>query len=599
MEKPYSQNDKDKLYKVFQLFDNDNSGDIDVKEFQELAFESGVILTDEQAKEAVKNVDKDQDGKIQFNEFYDWWRSASSNKSSLDPRGLDLLKIKLRSQKYLRTVSRAMDKAQQHFGSNEHLANINFILKVGAFKETKSGLKLEFVNGESLYKDLSYEFEQTGPVLSIGFVVNNDADNEALNEINNALTPIVEAIMPSISVGKSSKFKVVNEDGRRVFRGCLEFINHPLVDLVETLIPLEKFLFAIDLDQSPEEVSNDLIRGRIELDIDIAKQVLENPAVSEIAAEISKPLKSALEMATKFNRLKFELDVGDLGERTLELLKLPKDTPISNVRSWSSLKFFATQLLSAATDTQQIPQEALDLYFGVRSQLESLKDIKIVAPHKSFVLSFNNFTVDGLLPSQIDMGIDLPENEPTHEGFKLLKLQLDKFDGGQVESQSEGYYLAERVVQNNFRVYCTTKEKNANLLLKYDQSVLITHIIVKTPPSIYTAPLKSGLVWITDTEPTFASIEKFNDTNSYDVSKSSSPNDPVLFFEFSTSKENYGEFKLSKPRKGKYVLVKLLRSHFPNRNIDVEFIGAVAYTGGDNVPEVSDIGPKLNVSKFL
>jgi Ca2+-binding EF-hand superfamily protein len=47
---------------LFKKYDTDGSGDIDAKEFQILAFDLGLVLTDDEAKTFVKELDTDGNG---------------------------------------------------------------------------------------------------------------------------------------------------------------------------------------------------------------------------------------------------------------------------------------------------------------------------------------------------------------------------------------------------------------------------------------------------------------------------------------------------------------------------------------------------------
>jgi hypothetical protein len=64
----------DKVTRMFREFDLDGSGDIDWKEFQDLAFACGDTLTDEQAKAVVLSLDSDGDGTIGVDEFRVWFK---------------------------------------------------------------------------------------------------------------------------------------------------------------------------------------------------------------------------------------------------------------------------------------------------------------------------------------------------------------------------------------------------------------------------------------------------------------------------------------------------------------------------------------------
>jgi Ca2+-binding EF-hand superfamily protein len=64
---------KDNIRQVFDLFDADGSGGIDSKEFHELLYSTGELLTDEQVEQCLAVLDKDHNGSISFEEFFVWW----------------------------------------------------------------------------------------------------------------------------------------------------------------------------------------------------------------------------------------------------------------------------------------------------------------------------------------------------------------------------------------------------------------------------------------------------------------------------------------------------------------------------------------------
>jgi len=74
--------DISKLVKnVFEHFDHDKSGFIDLKELTEVAKELGVLLPPAEAEVLYKELDDNKDGKISLEEFTLWWRSGRQGKS--------------------------------------------------------------------------------------------------------------------------------------------------------------------------------------------------------------------------------------------------------------------------------------------------------------------------------------------------------------------------------------------------------------------------------------------------------------------------------------------------------------------------------------
>lgn len=67
-----------RVKKIFDVFDTDGSGDIDAEEFQNLAYKLGETLTKEEIIEYIKQIDINGNGRVDFDEFFNWW-------SSIDP----------------------------------------------------------------------------------------------------------------------------------------------------------------------------------------------------------------------------------------------------------------------------------------------------------------------------------------------------------------------------------------------------------------------------------------------------------------------------------------------------------------------------------
>jgi centrin-3 len=59
----------EEIYKAFQLFDDDQSGKISVKNLRRVARELGENLSDEELQAMIDEFDKDEDGEICLEEF--------------------------------------------------------------------------------------------------------------------------------------------------------------------------------------------------------------------------------------------------------------------------------------------------------------------------------------------------------------------------------------------------------------------------------------------------------------------------------------------------------------------------------------------------
>ena len=60
---------EDQIQKAWEVFDNDNSGQIDAAELNEVMMKLGLRPTEEELKDIICEIDKDKDGTIDYSEF--------------------------------------------------------------------------------------------------------------------------------------------------------------------------------------------------------------------------------------------------------------------------------------------------------------------------------------------------------------------------------------------------------------------------------------------------------------------------------------------------------------------------------------------------
>jgi Ca2+-binding EF-hand superfamily protein len=90
---------------AFDMFDADQSGSIDAREFQSLCFEIGEVLNKRQVAAAVQAIDRDGSGAIEFDEFAMWWVTSdhgSGESGSLSASKMARLKAALARRRWRR-----------------------------------------------------------------------------------------------------------------------------------------------------------------------------------------------------------------------------------------------------------------------------------------------------------------------------------------------------------------------------------------------------------------------------------------------------------------------------------------------------------------
>ncbi|TPX57731.1 hypothetical protein PhCBS80983_g03621 [Powellomyces hirtus] len=66
---------------IFDKFDVDQSGTINVKEFRNLCYDMGYFLSDKELTLAIRMLDVDGNGEISYAEFIKWWQQENRFKS--------------------------------------------------------------------------------------------------------------------------------------------------------------------------------------------------------------------------------------------------------------------------------------------------------------------------------------------------------------------------------------------------------------------------------------------------------------------------------------------------------------------------------------
>ncbi|KAM3139415.1 hypothetical protein pb186bvf_008440 [Paramecium bursaria] len=74
------QESKLQLRQVFDQFDLDKSGFVDFVELKQISAQMGQEMSDNQIKTLMKTVDENNDGKISFDEFWNWWQFGKDDK---------------------------------------------------------------------------------------------------------------------------------------------------------------------------------------------------------------------------------------------------------------------------------------------------------------------------------------------------------------------------------------------------------------------------------------------------------------------------------------------------------------------------------------
>eukprot|EP01080_Neovahlkampfia_damariscottae_P004816 gene4816-8402_t len=166
--------------------------------------------------------------------------------------------------------------------------------------------------------------------------------------------------------------------------------------------------------------------------------------------------------------------------------------------------------------------------------------------------------------------------------FKVLSYTGTNKDSP-VENVFKDSYEHESIDGNNFVLICEYQSENSNgfemtnfLIYSYDYE---------------DSPIKSGIVFVTETKPSPEDILKYKDYSNNTIHLNP-PNIPFIFFETKVEDARFEIFlKKGKTLKGKYLSFLFIDSHQNNGGSNIE-INTISISGKDGYIDLNKIGKK-------
>ena len=147
--------------------------------------------------------------------------------------------------------------------------------------------------------------------------------------------------------------------------------------------------------------------------------------------------------------------------------------------------------------------------------------------------------------------------------------ELHTYNGG-VQAGSPRRYMVENVLRDNDAVHCSAPGCGWDLVLRFARPMrfILTGVRVVAPSGNYTAPIKDGLVWVSEDEPVPSAYSGAFD-GAAGMASAREPA-PVAYFLCPSRQETTVE--LERPAVGRYVHIKFLSTYGDQNNVDVRYI---------------------------
>ena len=97
---------------AFEMFDKDNSGEIDEEEFYFLLDYLEIKLSDEMQEKMFNKYDKDKSGTINYSEFKKIWSRVSDTRKELEERGIKIPKLSTKAS-LVRLLEKILDEEEE------------------------------------------------------------------------------------------------------------------------------------------------------------------------------------------------------------------------------------------------------------------------------------------------------------------------------------------------------------------------------------------------------------------------------------------------------------------------------------------------------
>jgi len=272
--------DKERAKKVFETFDKDKDGKLNVAEFQILLHQSGEIFNSEEVQAAINELDRDNDGLISLDEFVAWWKIDHNRERETEiAERLRFLKLKLTSDCYLKHISQEKTRLDRSSDSAETY-RLDLTVNFGACNNPVAGIHVHYEKNEEKANNIRRRSNcPNDPVLtSLSFICTPEATSESLTQFAALLDPLQKQLKKEGLQINSITGHLTEEDGRKYWR----------------LVAL------------PKPKSSPVVLGilgvigikQLDIDVDLSGDTLIE-AKSTIAAEISKSATTLLSSIKK------------------------------------------------------------------------------------------------------------------------------------------------------------------------------------------------------------------------------------------------------------------------------------------------------------
>eukprot|EP00831_Metopus_contortus_P039515 TRINITY_DN3096_c0_g1_i4.p1 TRINITY_DN3096_c0_g1~~TRINITY_DN3096_c0_g1_i4.p1 ORF type:complete len:603 (+),score=112.24 TRINITY_DN3096_c0_g1_i4:108-1916(+) len=185
---------------VFNEFDKDKSGYIELKEIKEVAKELGTEIPESEAEEIIQELDINKDGKISMEEFVEFWKTGRQGRSS---KMGGIVGDFLKAHPSLAEAAQALSAFSYSPTEESALKSSSFSIRVNKVYSAGLQLNVSFMTKgkemESYYNAFSeaIALDPTEPFVGISFGCKNPSSaHETLQSLVETGTTMAQSVIP-------------------------------------------------------------------------------------------------------------------------------------------------------------------------------------------------------------------------------------------------------------------------------------------------------------------------------------------------------------------------------------------------------------------
>jgi len=411
-------NERKRIQAMFTLYDVDGSGFIEKDEFQGLAVMLGLVLTPDAVAKAMTSAGA-VDGKINFEQFFEWISNTDHGEVGSDVQEKDLmaLKMKLGTSSFFKAAAGMARQVSKRVGENPiAFGKEYFTFRVGAQTVGLKNPNLRFgINyssdaGQADALRASCGAEGSPLTIAIDLATSAEANDESVGELAGQISPLLDMGLQQLPLPfpvTHEEMFTANEAGEKVFRIVFKIGFDPISQAEGMLgfnpaALLKELSVVVEAACSLADVFKPGFNVLEAFSHHVAVGVSVDKAVVDTVAQVLQAQGAPPEVYINFQGIK-ALSEFELQLKTFSLAEVARTNQVVGMYT-QAIAMQAPMYLAMAQQQMgaipmMLPPQFHSLYSGVRKNIVGLRRVAIAARNAQLYVDVKGLDFVALLPS--------------------------------------------------------------------------------------------------------------------------------------------------------------------------------------------------------